>query len=129
MFTQTTSGIAVSAKPRFLPEESLDGRFVWAYTIEIENKSADTVQLMTRHWRITDANGLTQEVHGPGVVGEQPVIKPGDSYSYTSACPLSPSSGIMVGSYQMLRLDDQAPLDVAVPAFSLDSPHDARLAN
>ena len=129
MFTEITSGIAVHAKPRFLPEESHDGRFVWSYTIEIENKSADTVQLLTRHWRITDANGLTQEVHGPGVVGEQPVIKPGDSYKYTSACPLSTSSGIMVGSYQMVRLDDQSPFDIAVPAFSLDSPHDARLAN
>ncbi|GAM98220.1 apaG protein [alpha proteobacterium U9-1i] len=129
MFTQTTSGIAVSANPRFLPEQSEDGRFVWAYTIEIANNSADTVQLLSRHWRITDANGLTQEVRGPGVVGEQPVIQPGDSYSYTSACPLSTSSGMMVGSYQMVRLDDQAPLDVAVPAFALDSPHATRLAN
>jgi ApaG protein len=106
-----------------------EGRFVWAYTIEIENHSAEPIQLISRFWRITDANGVTQEVRGDGVVGEQPVIEPGQCYSYTSAAPLAAPSGLMMGHYSMLRLADGETLDVAVPAFALDSPHQSQLAN
>ncbi len=131
MYEQTTSNLLVRATPRFLPEESKpdEGRFVWAYSIEIENHSSETVQLLSRHWRITDANGLTQEVKGPGVVGQQPVLKPGERFAYTSACPLTTGSGMMLGSYQMVRVGDGAAFEVAVPAFALDSPHETRLAN
>lgn len=131
MYEQTTANLLVRVAPRFLPEESKpdQGRFVWAYSIEIENRSPDTVQLISRHWRITDANGLTQEVRGPGVVGQQPVLRPGERFEYTSACPLATSSGMMCGSYQMVRIDTGAAFDIAVPAFALDSPHETRLAN
>lgn len=86
------------------------------------NESERVVQLRNRHWRITDANGVSQEVKGPGVVGEQPVLAPGDSFEYTSGTPLPTPSGIMVGTYEM-EAPDGALFDVAVPAFSLDSPH------
>jgi ApaG protein len=86
------------------------------------------VQLRTRHWRITDATGRTEEVRGPGVVGKTPVLEPGESFSYTSGCPLSTPSGIMVGSYQMTT-EDGGRIEVAIPAFSLDSPHTSRSVN
>ena len=88
----------------------------------IENKGEQTVQLLTRYWRIVDASGRAQEVRGPGVVGEQPVLRPGESFEYTSGTPLPTPSGFMVGSYQMTTLDGSH-FEVAIPAFSLDSPH------
>jgi ApaG protein len=131
MFEQETDGMVVRVEPSFLPQESKpeENRFVWAYTIEIENRSEETVQLISRHWRITDENGFTQEVRGAGVVGEQPVIPPGRSFRYTSACPLAAPSGVMVGAYSMQRVDDLSAFDIAVPAFVLDSPYNTRLAN
>lgn len=131
MYEQETSGVVVRVEPHFLPEESRpdESRFVWAYTIEIENRSADAVQLISRFWRITDENGLTQEVRGPGVIGQQPVIGPGQRFRYTSAAPLAAPSGVMMGAYSMQRVDDGGAFDIAVPAFALDSPHQARLAN
>lgn len=131
MYEQETLGLVVRVEPQFLPEESApdEGRFVWAYTIEIENRSLDRVQLMSRHWRITDENGFTQEVRGPGVVGQQPVLAPSERFRYTSACPLNAPSGVMLGAYQMLRVDDGVAFDIAVPAFALDSPHNSKLAN
>lgn len=131
MFEQETGGMVVRVEPSFLPQESRpeENRFVWAYTIEIENRSEETVQLIARHWRITDENGFTQEVRGPGVVGEQPVIPPGRSFRYTSACPLAAPSGVMMGAYSMQRVDDRSAFDIAVPAFVLDSPYNTRLAN
>lgn len=131
MYEQETSGLVVRVEPRFLPEESApeQSRYVWAYTIEIENRGAKTVQLLSRFWRITDENGLTHEVRGPGVVGEQPVIKPGKSYRYSSACPLAAPSGMMVGAYSMQRLEDGGAFDIAVPLFALDSPHQSKRAN
>ncbi len=124
MYEAVTDGIAISVEPHFLEDQSdPDGsRFVWAYHVRIENRGDRVVQLMTRHWRITDANGRTQEVRGPGVVGEQPVLKPGESFEYTSGAPLSTPTGFMAGSYGMV---DEAggDFDVAIPAFSLDSPH------
>ena len=121
----------VRVEPRFLPEESApeQSRYVWAYTIEIENRGSETVQLLSRYWRITDENGLTQEVRGPGVVGEQPVIAPGKCFRYTSACPLAAPSGVMVGAYSMQRVDGGGAFDIAVPLFALDSPHQRKRAN
>ena len=131
MYEQETSGVIVRVEPQFLPHESApdEGRFVWAYTIEIENGSADPVQLLTRHWRITDENGVTQEVRGPGVVGQQPMLSPGQRFRYTSACPLNAPSGVMMGQYHMLRPADGSTFDVVVPAFALDSPHNTKLVN
>lgn len=131
MYEQETSGLLVRVEPQFLPEESApdEGRYVWAYTIEIENHGADSVQLISRFWRITDENGLTQEVEGPGVVGQQPVIEPGGSFRYTSAAPLAAPSGMMVGAYSMRRIENGEAFDIAVPLFALDSPHDKRKAN
>ena len=131
MYEQETSGVVVRAEPAFLPHESdpEDGRFVWAYSIEIENRTREAVQLVSRHWRITDTLGVTQEVRGQGVVGKTPVIQPGESFRYSSAAPLHAASGLMVGSYEMVRLDSGDRFTVAIPAFALDSPYAVRLAN
>lgn len=121
----------VRVEPQFLPAESApdEGRFVWAYTIEIENRSANPVQLLSRFWRITDENGITQEVRGSGVIGQQPVINPGQSFRYTSAAPLAAPSGVMLGAYSMQRVENGEAFDIAVPAFALESPHQAKLVN
>ena len=131
MYEAETSGVLVRVEPQFLAKESDpdENRFVWAYTIEIVNCSSETVQLISRFWRIMDENGLTQEVRGPGVVGKQPVLEPGESFTYTSACPLAAPSGVMVGTYSMLRIGAGEEFDIAVPAFPLDSPHQSKLAN
>jgi ApaG protein len=130
MYEAVTKGIRVRVKPEYLEEESTpaDSRYVWAYTIDIINEGSETVQLKTRHWRITDASGRTEEVRGPGVVGETPVLEPGESFQYTSGCPLTTPSGIMVGTYQMTT-QAGGRIDVAIPAFSLDSPHGRRSLN
>lgn len=124
MYTETTHGIRITVRPNYLDDQSSpdENHFVWAYHVRIENQGATTVQLKSRHWKITDALGRLQEVQGPGVVGEQPVLNPGESFEYTSGTPLSTPSGIMAGSYQMQGPDGQV-FDVAIPAFSLDSPH------
>ncbi|MBL6929795.1 MAG: Co2+/Mg2+ efflux protein ApaG [Rhodospirillales bacterium] len=124
MYEQTTQGICVSVQPSFLETHSApdDGRFVWAYSIRIENQGRQSVRLMTRHWRITDARGEIQEVDGDGVVGEQPVIDPGGSFEYTSGAPLATPSGFMVGSYCMETVAGES-FVVEIPAFSLDSPY------
>lgn len=131
MFEAETNGVLVRATPRFLPEQSnpADNRFVWAYEIEIVNLRSDVIQLLTRHWRITDEMGAQQEVNGPGVVGETPIIEPGASFTYTSACPLSTPSGVMVGAYDMRCVEDDSRFAVDVPAFALDCPFSKRLAN
>jgi len=125
MYESLTRGIRVYVEPDFLEDQSSpdEHRYVWAYTIQIANESAETVQLKMRHWRITDANGRTQEVRGPGVVGEQPVLHPGDRFEYTSGAPLTTPSGFMVGAYVM-ETEFGEVFDVDIPAFSLDSPHD-----
>ncbi|MCY3827537.1 MAG: Co2+/Mg2+ efflux protein ApaG, partial [Rhodospirillaceae bacterium] len=91
MYSEKTAGILVSVKPLYLEEQSEpdDNRYVWAYTVRISNEGDDRVQLLNRHWRITDSAGQQQEVRGPGVVGEQPVLEPGQSFEYTSGCPLT----------------------------------------
>jgi len=129
MFEAETQNVVVRVRPRFLEAQSDPdgGRFVWSYTVEIQNRSSETIQLMARRWRISDDNGLTQEVTGAGVVGEQPVLEPGMAFEYTSAAPLATPAGVMVGWYQMLRVKDRTAFDVAIPAFPLDSPYDKRL--
>lgn len=124
MYKAITRGIAVSVEPSFLDDQSKpqEHYYMWAYRVRIENLGTETVQLRTRYWRITDAMGRVQEVRGAGVVGEQPVLRPGESFDYTSGTPLPTPSGFMVGTYQMETGDGQH-FDVAVPAFSLDSPH------
>ena len=125
-----TRGVRIRVEPRYMEEQSSpeDSHFVWSYTVEISNDGTETVQLKSRIWRITDALGRTEEVRGPGVVGQTPVIAPGKSFHYTSGCPLKTPQGIMVGSYQMT--DEAGELfDVAIPAFSLDSPYTRRSMN
>ena len=123
-YSETTKAIKISVEPFYLDEQSEpdDAHFVWAYHVRIENTGNETVQLMTRHWRITDSLGNTQEVRGDGVVGEQPVLISGESFEYTSGTPLGTPSGIMVGTYQM-ETESGDRFDVDIPAFSLDSPH------
>ena len=130
MYATTTRNIEVTVTPRFLPEKSSpdQGHFFWAYTIEITNRGSETVQLKTRHWRITDAHGRVQEVRGAGVVGEQPRLAPGESFEYTSGVPLPTPSGFMVGSYSMVTEGGER-FDIAIPAFSLDSPDAKRTIN
>jgi len=130
MYEQETAGMIVRVDPQFLPQESrpADSRYVWAYTIEIENRRPDPVQLISRFWRITDENGATQEVRGEGVIGQQPVIEPGASFKYTSAAPLAAPSGVMMGAYSMQRQNGEA-FDIDVPLFALDSPNNSRRAN
>jgi ApaG protein len=130
MYTAETRAIRVSVEPIYLDDQSspAEGHFVWAYHVLIENKGSETVQLRTRHWRITDAFGRMQEVRGPGVIGVEPVLNPGERFEYTSGTPLPTPSGIMVGTYQMETRTGER-FDVAIPAFSLDSPHDAARIN
>ena len=123
-YEQTTQGITVRVQPFYLEEQSSpeSRHFVWAYHVRIQNNGAETVQLLNRYWRITDCTGNVQEVRGAGVVGKQPVLKPGEAFEYASGTPLSTPSGIMMGTYYM-ESEDGGRLDVDVPAFSLDSPH------
>jgi ApaG protein len=124
MYSEITRSIKVTVKPFYLEDQSspAENHYVWAYQVRIENQGADTVQLRRRHWRITDAMGVMKEVRGPGVVGEEPVLAPGESFEYTSGTPLATPSGIMVGSYEMETPAGES-FEVAIPAFSLDSPH------
>ncbi len=124
MYNQTTKSIRVSVQPIYLDDQSSpsDNHYVWAYQLRIENKGNDTVQLLNRYWHITDDQGRVQEVRGAGVVGEQPTLRPGESFEYASGTPLPTPSGIMVGSYEMETAQGSR-FDVAVPAFSLDSPY------
>jgi ApaG protein len=130
MYSKTTNDVRVTVEPQFLPERSdpASNRYLWAYTVEITNGGSEPIQILSRHWIITDANGRREEVRGPGVVGEQPVIAPGESYTYTSGCPLTTPSGTMVGSYQAAGAAGEA-LEIAIPAFSLDLPAGKRVLN
>ncbi|HEU0155094.1 MAG TPA: Co2+/Mg2+ efflux protein ApaG [Stellaceae bacterium] len=124
MYSETTRSINVTVKPVYLEDQSspAEDHYVWAYHVRIENQGGETVQLRRRHWKITDGHGRMQEVRGPGVVGEQPVLEPGQSFEYTSGTPLPTPSGIMVGSYEMETRSGET-FSVGIPAFSLDSPH------
>lgn len=123
MYEAVTRKIRVRVRPEYVADQSApeDNYFFWAYTVEISNLGNETVQLKSRVWKITDGNGRTEEVRGPGVVGEQPKLSPGESYSYSSGCPLKTPQGLMVGSYQMVDAAGRM-FDIAIPAFSLDSP-------
>jgi ApaG protein len=130
MYQAMTRNIEVTVSPRFLPERSSIEKsyYFWAYTVEISNRGTTTVQLKTRHWRITDAIGRLQEVRGPGVVGEEPVLAPGATFEYTSGVPLPTPSGFMTGTYGMVT-EAGEPFDIEIPAFSLDTPQGGRTIN
>jgi ApaG protein len=130
MYEAVTRAIRVRVLPQFMDDQSDPdaGHYVWAYTIDIVNEGRETVQLVSRYWHITDETGHVEEVRGAGVVGEQPTLRPGRSFNYTSGCPLRTPSGIMVGRYQMIT-DDGEKFEVDIPAFSLDSPHGKRIRN
>ena len=128
MYSETTRAIKVTVRPFYLEQHSspAESRYVWAYHVRIENTGSETVQLRNRHWRNTDAMGRLQEVRGPGVVGEQPLLGPGQSFEYTSSCPLPTPSGFMVGDYEMETEDGDSFL-VRIPAFSLDTPQQQQM--
>ncbi|MGQ5237088.1 Co2+/Mg2+ efflux protein ApaG [Brucella abortus] len=130
MYSAVTRGIEVTVEPFYLEVQSEpeENRYVWVYRVTIVNNSSETVQLCSRYWQITDANGHVQELRGSGVVGKQPVLDPGDSYQYSSGCPLTTSSGVMVGRYQM-KGEDGAQFEIEIPAFSLDVPEQRRTLN
>ncbi len=130
MYRALTHEIEITVEPFYLEEQSEpeENRFVWGYRIVITNRSGQTVQLRDRHWQITDALGHVDEVIGEGVVGEQPVLEPGEQFEYSSGCPLDTPSGMMVGQYRMVRQDGESFM-VDIPAFSLDVPGTARTLN
>jgi ApaG protein len=130
MYRAVTRDIEVTVEPNFLPEKSSaeDGQFFWSYTVVITNSGGETVQLKTRQWIITDASGRQQRVRGDGVIGEQPVLAPGERFEYTSGVPLATASGFMAGSYEMENEAGER-FEIEVPAFSLDSPAGKRVLN
>ena len=122
-----TRDVTIRVSVSFLPEQSepRKGRWFWAYHIRIENAGRQAVQLISRHWRITDGRGARHDVRGEGVVGEQPVIEPGDSYDYVSGCPLHTPTGAMEGTFHMVGADGGA-FNAAIPRFPLVGPAVAR---
>jgi ApaG protein len=127
LYERITRGIRVVVKPAYLDDQSEPdlGRYLWSYTITIENRGTEAVQLLSRYWHITDAQGRVQEVNGPGVVGAQPVLEPGQAFEYTSGCPLGTASGAMVGRYQMRAASGES-FEADIPMFLLESPHERR---
>jgi ApaG protein len=127
-YERETRSIRVAVRPAYLDDQSDPDcdRYVWSYTVTIENNGAEPVQLMSRYWNITDGVGRMQEVRGPGVVGAQPVIAPGESFEYTSGCPLETASGYMVGRYQMMSIASGEAFEADIPAFLLESPYERR---
>jgi ApaG protein len=130
MYRAVTRQIEVTVEPNFLPGRSSaeKGQYFWSYTIVITNTGAETVQLETRHWIITDATGHQENVRGEGVVGEQPVLAPGERFEYTSGVELPTGSGFMAGRYQMVNESGER-FEIDVPTFSLDSPDGKRVLN
>jgi ApaG protein len=124
-YAKTTRSIRVSVRSFYLEDQSEpdESHFVWAYRVKIENQGREPVQLLRRTWKITDARGKTQHVDGDGAAGERPLLEPGESFEYTSGTPLGTPSGFMVGAYHMVAPASGETFDVAIPAFSLDSPH------
>jgi len=123
-YTATTRGIVVSVDPYYLESRSSpeSSQYFWAYRVIIANQSQESVQLISRHWMITNARGELTEVKGPGVVGEQPVLMPGERFEYTSGAPLNTPSGMMGGAYQMEKANGER-FDIEIPTFSLDIPN------
>ena len=130
MYRTVSRGIEVKVTPRFLPDRSSpdNGVYFWQYTITLTNLGGETVQLKTRHWRITDALGRLQEVRGAGVIGKEPVLRPGEDFEYTSGVPLPTPSGFMTGTYGMVTEAGEL-FDIEIPAFSLDTPQGGRTIN
>lgn len=130
VYEAETDGVIVRVRPIYLAEQSDpdEGRWLWAYAVEIENRLAKRVQLLARHWVITDASGHVEEVRGAGVVGEQPVIGPGERYGYASGCPLGTSSGTMEGTF-LMSVQGGERFNARIPAFSLETPGVRRRAN
>ena len=130
MYTATTRAIRVTVHPQYLPDQSdpAKAQFVWAYQVRIENRGDETVQLRSRHWKITDGLGRRQQVKGPGVVGKTPRLRPGEVFEYTSGTPLSTPSGFMGGTYQMTS-ESGEDFDIEIPTFSLDTPGESRQLN
>lgn len=130
MYTAVTHDVQITATPAFAPERSEPeaNRYFWTYTIEILNLGSQNVQLLERLWRITDGNGRLETVRGPGVVGETPILAPGESFRYTSGCGLTTPSGLMSGAYTMVDAEGKT-FDAEIPAFSLDSPMERRVLN
>lgn len=135
MYHETTHDILVSVMPVYIdersdPEKSL---YYWAYRVTIKNQSKNSVQLLSRYWRISDARGRVEEVEGEGVVGEKPVLEPGKQFEYTSGCPLKTTSGIMVGTYTMSVVngatEEGEQFNIKIPAFSLDIPDTKHILN
>ena len=124
MYTKTTNKINITVNPYYLEDQSEpdDQHFVWAYQVTINNLGKEIVQLKNRFWKITDSNGIKQEVRGEGVVGEQPILNPGEKFQYTSGTPLTTPSGFMEGYYEM-ETKGGTKFDASIPLFSLDSPH------
>ena len=125
MYSKTTKKINITVNPFYLEDQSEpnNNHYVWAYKITINNNGKETVQLKNRYWKITDSSGNSREVSGSGVVGEQPILKPGEKYEYTSGAPLNTPSGFMNGYYEMSKKDGSN-FEVEIPLFSLDSPYD-----
>jgi ApaG protein len=130
MYSTVTHDIQITVLPQFVPERSDadEASFWWAYTVEIANQGNMTVQLTARHWKITDGNGKLEEVKGAGVVGEQPVLKPGETFRYTSGTTMTTPSGIMTGTYRMVNEKGDV-FEAEIPVFSLDSPYARRVLN
>lgn len=123
MYQQRTRSIHISVEPFYVDDQSspASSRFVFGYRVKIDNQGQEAVQLVSRYWQITDELGRTVEVEGDGVVGEQPLIEPGEQFEYTSGTPLATPSGFMIGRYQMVTASGEQ-FDAAIPAFSLDAP-------
>ena len=130
MYTKTTNSINITVNPYYLEDQSEpeEQHYVWAYQVTINNMGKESVQLKNRFWKIIDSNGSKKEVSGEGVVGEQPVLQPGEKFEYTSGTPLSTPSGFMEGYYEMEKRNGDK-FDVTIPLFSLDSPHTANKLN
>ncbi len=126
-YEQETRAIRVAVKPAYLDDQSdpEDDRYVWSYTVTIENRGSEPVQLLSRSWSIMDGAGRVQEERGPGVVGAQPVIAPGEIFEYISGCPLETASGTMSGRYQMMTVSGES-FEAEIPAFLLESPYERR---
>lgn len=124
MSTAVTHGVRIEVASQFVPERSspADHQYFFAYTVRIANEGMGPVKLIARHWIITDARGRIEEVRGPGVVGQQPLLKPGESFEYKSACPLTTPYGTMHGTYQMIR-DDGSSFDAEIAPFELEAPN------
>ncbi len=129
-YTAITRNIAVSVEITYLEANSSpdDAQYFWAYRITIENQGKETVQLLSRHWMITNSRGELTEVKGPGVIGEQPVLQPGENFVYTSGAPLNTPSGMMGGSY-LMETERGERFDIEIPTFSLDRPNQGVLLN